>query len=84
MPSVVRVAWVDGGRDRGFGRCCDGEMASIRLVVVATARERKENSGRGIEVRILVNGTEYLADVLVHRYLSICKLKKLGWLGCPP
>lgn len=66
MPSVVSVAWVDGGRARGFARCCDGEMASVMVVVVAAARERRERRetrGYESEVRIFVNGTRHLAGV---------------------
>lgn len=51
---MVSVAWVDGGRDRGFASCCDGEMPSVRVVVVAAAREIKEKNADESEVRILV------------------------------
>lgn len=63
---MVSVAWVDGGRDRGFARCCDGGMASVRVVVVAAAREKREKSADEVEVRILVEwvgAIEYVEDV---------------------
>lgn len=65
MPNVVSVAWVDGGRLRGFARCCDGGMARIMVVVMVAAvtRDRKEKRGKGSEMRIFVNGTDHLAGV---------------------
>lgn len=45
---------MDGGRDRGFARCCDAGIASVRVVDVAAARERREKIADEIEVRILV------------------------------
>lgn len=44
----VRVAWVEGGRDRGLGRACVGGMWRVTVVfcwtVAATTAARREKS----------------------------------------
>lgn len=73
MPSVVSVAWVEGGRVRGFGRMAEGGTARVRVVVAVAAaaavaaaereRDRRESSGLRIEVRIMAIGIGHLAGV---------------------
>lgn len=74
MPCVVSVAWVEGGRVRGFGRAAVGGMLRVMVVVFAAAarerRERRERRGVRSEVRMLAVGMEHLRGVV--DYLGGC------------
>lgn len=44
--SVVKVAWVEGGRALGFGRIADGGIATVRVEAAATEERRKAERER--------------------------------------